>query len=367
MKKFLSVLLLALLSCLSISAFGQTVVAAQEQARDPRKIAAAFSMLGRETRYYGNYDYYVVKSEGVSSYVYGYFIAEANPDGSVGRITHLYKNGVEIPLAAPLSRFPHDIEGAMTRVWMNVGGVQSENRQLSHGYFYTESLGKGDPIVINLKPSYVSASIKMTLPAGVNPDTVRLVTADGRRYWYDSWSGQFDVWIDPVLGNQDYTIVDASTGAVIQSGGVLGPFMIAKETPDNALGIVREEGVQLVSISKTNDWQSFTGQQFVTKVTYSDTVYPAKVFYADTLDGGNLAVSLYGISGPDTFLLIEEVLDDGSLQLIKKVQGDNYYELRTETKSSYHRLVITVLGQSAIPSRGFNVHFRRSPPFASSQ
>lgn len=354
--------LLAIMAVWTI-AFASLAVAQDKPNRDPRQIAVSFLKLGAEAKFTGDFNYSVVLSEGVAVYNNGNFTATANTDGTLKEIQTLSLNGEDIPLAEPLKRFPHDARGKMTSFWISLNGASANGKNVSYGSFHAEALQESDPINITLYPSWVEVFVPAELPAGVKADSFRLRTADGNLYGYDQYRKGFGVWLDPVnTAEVEYDLIDVETGKLVESGGVLQPFGGSHQTPDNAIGVSREAGVVITSITPDNRYGWFDNLKFRTEITYYGDQLPATVFGVRGLEGGNLSVELGGLIPYQSAVRIEEILKDGTLRLIKEAVVEDKNSLRLMTQGSYQEVVVTVFGLKDADRNGFWLNLQWQPP-----
>ena len=356
----LFVAIVAIWTIINLNLFAQT---SSEPVRDARRIAASFLKLGPEATLNGNFDYSVVVGEGQSVRSSGYLTATVNEDGNVTGITALTVDGYKFQLDKPLTRFPHDSRGKMTGFYLGVDGYTSSGKWVSTGSFRTDALGEADPINIILRPGSVENFVPAELPAGVSADNFRLKTSDGNLYWYDQYRKGFSVWLDPVVANQvSYDLMDASTGVLVQSGGIIQTFINPVKTVDNAFGVTREGGVILFSFTPDKPYAWTSDLKFRTTSDYYGQPLPATVFGVRNINGGNISVQVGNLVKYQAALRVEEVLADGTLGFIKEESVGDDGRAQIVTQGSYNELVLTVFGLKGADENGWWININRQGP-----
>jgi hypothetical protein len=358
LKKLLSYLVITMLCMVS-------TLLAQDARRDPRVIATAFALSGKEAGYEGDFYYYVAVN-GAQEWMHGAFQAAASADGSMGAITNLWIGGEQVPLAEPLARLPHDARGTMTYFSLHLYGYNAAGQQVSNGSMNTKLLAAGDPIRVTVRPAYVRQFIPMPVPEGVQAEDLLLVTGDGNRHSYSTWYGGFNISLDPADGPQDYVLIDGHTGLVVGSGGMLYPHKGVEQSSDNSVQILREEAVEYADLD-AGWWQTTGWRQLDSETEIDGQLQQAKVFYMDC-KGDDLGIHIYGAWKGSTAVRIDEVLADGGLRHIKTGTEVLYdYEIRFNADQPLGKVLVTVYGETAADN-GFQIYLWRRyyAPWASS-
>ena len=228
-----------------------------------------------------------------------------------GNITQLSLDDVRVPIAKskPLKGLPANVKGKTTDYYASVTGIDAGGNQVTFGEFQTRLLNIGDPISFELLPGRVRTTQSFTPPPGVDPSRLRMETLDGSSFGYDSYYGGFVAWLDSLLRDQDYTIVDTSTGEVL-GRGVIDPFHKPVPSTDSSINVRLAEGVLNIPISETNTSVWLTEIKLTTTVERWGENYPARVFYAD-LKGGGLALEVHNLVPKRSLVEVYEVTPDG--------------------------------------------------------
>lgn len=114
----------------------------------------------------------------------------------------VYWDGVQIvgPNDPPLKELPNDSKGIMTNVSFNVW-VQANGMSIQ-GWTYVDNLKAGAPIVVEMRPGWVSKFIAYDATvldvAGLDAGSLRLQLTNGGLCWYDEDAGGFWVGVDPL-------------------------------------------------------------------------------------------------------------------------------------------------------------------------
>ncbi|OHA58770.1 MAG: hypothetical protein A2571_00055 [Candidatus Vogelbacteria bacterium RIFOXYD1_FULL_44_32] len=135
-----------------------------------------------------------------------------------------------------------------------------------YGYANNGYYEPGEAITIMLRPDWQVEFVAYEPPAGVDPENLRLRTEGGEVAEYNQNLGGFRVWCNPLDGEQDYQIYDASTGEVLASGTV-SPVSVPATDEGHHLNLTYIDGITSVMLDPEQDqWysdhpaQTFTGQ-----------------------------------------------------------------------------------------------------------
>ncbi|MDD5318539.1 MAG: hypothetical protein PHF79_01815 [Candidatus Pacebacteria bacterium] len=281
-----------------------------------------------------------------------------SPDGT---ITELNINGEEDP-DVPVAGIPYPKSGIRTSFYLTVNAFDKYGTYIGYGFFTSDVLKKGDPIVVKLQPASVRNTLTFSVPAGVNPNNLVLETTDNGGDWnYNPRDGGFTFWSDPVTG-VGYRIVDESTGIVYEIGDI-PPFQpTTTSSNDSLVNIGYEAGVVAVTFTPTQGYVYRQFQQLDGSITDPSTgkEVVAKV-YMTRLGGNGLNIYLSGIKGTVT---VKQWLpaDQGDLPIISTVDTapnpyDGTYNGGLSTPRGFDKVIIEVTGEVQDPSVGFNISF----------
>ncbi len=330
-----------------------TTTVAVNPEKDPERIADA-AMLGKKVvKYRFEVGFYrqMEKGEPGSRWVYGR--CELNLQGF---ITLQVIDGVEIPIdpQKPLKGLALNKEGMAVdfNAWCYGLVGLAGGEEVSFGHYFTR-VWRGEAISFEMLPVNQRAILAYKAPEGVNPNNLRLMLPNGNSFGYGSRDGGFSVWLDPLLRNQGYQIVDTSTGEVLQRG-IIDPFssnmpMVSSTSPIN---IGWAEGVREISISETNRNAWFENQQLTTTLKRGDKLYPARVYYADLQDAG-VSLWFYDLKSGRAVVEVYGVRPDGEDLL---ATGGYSSALREVTLNGYFQKIrVVVIGDStdAVEPYGF--------------
>lgn len=228
-----------------------------------------------------------------------------------GEITSLTLDDVQVPIVKgkPLKGLPINASGKATDYYANIRGVDASGNQVVFGDFQTRLLNTGDPINFTLLPGNVRTTKSYSPPAGVDPSKLRMETANGSSFGYDDYYGGFVAWLDSLLRNLDYSIVDTSTGEVLERG-VIDPFGTPVVSTDSPVNFALAEGVLNIPVGETNTSVWLTGVMLTTSVERWEQNYPARVLYAD-MKGLGLALEVHNLAPRKGLVEVYEVTPDG--------------------------------------------------------
>jgi hypothetical protein len=269
-----------------------------------------------------------------------------------GGITALTIDGVQVPIvkSKPLKGLPANTHGNAIDFNAWISGVDSRGEYISYASFYTRLWKTGDPVNFELIPAGVRTTLSFAPPAGVNQNNLQLRLSNGNSFGYNSYSGGFSVWLDPLLRDQDYSVVDASTGQVLQVG-TIDPFRASVVSTDSPVNIRLAEGVLNIPISETNRSAWFDGVALTTTVQRGADFYPARVLYAD-LKGGGLAMEIYNPAQGNIFVEVYEVTPEGETSVGGKYANSSPLQLAIPKYLGKVRIVIIGDSQGAVSPGG---------------
>jgi hypothetical protein len=328
-------------------------------ARNPERIADAM-LLGKEiVAYQGSFGFYRDVGDGNPCWIRGAFVMDLS-----GAITSLNINDVEVPIAKskPLKGLPANTKGRAVDFNAWIYGVDVNWNQVTYGSFYTRLWNPGDPVSFSVLPSYTRAEVPFKAPPGVKSESLQLQisSGDGHSYnGYNSYDGTFSVWLDPLVRSQDYSIVDTSTGVVLQRGKV-DSFRKAEPSTDSPVSVSLAEGVIHIPINETNTSASFQSVQFATQVVREGKSYPARVFYTD-LKGSGLALEFYNLPKDQGVVEVYEVTADGE-RLAGRQTANNWTTLAIPEYLGKVRIVIIGASEDSLGPWGMMIWFYQFDP-----
>ncbi len=309
--KFLLTALVALVLITTFANFAQAGPTATTPvvapAHNPERIADAM-LLGTPVLAYNGYFHYWRDFGDVSPRQWASGSWTMNLKGE---ITSLTLDDVQVPIvkSKPLKGLPINAKGKVTDYYANIRGVDASGNQVVFGDFQTRLLNPGDPISFTLLPGNVRTTKSYTPPPGVDPSKLRMETSNGSSFGYDSYYQGFVAWLDSLLRDQEYAVVDTSTGEVLERG-VIDPFHKPVPSTDSPVNVRLAEGVLNIPISETNTSAWLTEIKLTTTVERWGQNYPARVFYAD-LRGGGLALEVHNLVPRKALVEVYEVTTDG--------------------------------------------------------
>jgi hypothetical protein len=195
--------------------------------------------------------------------------------------TRMSVNGVELPIDPdePLLEFPRFMKGRTLNFGLYANGYDDAGHATRWGNFYTPELKQGDTVRIVVSLADVSRSIPWSLSGGQTPDNTGIQDDQGRQGWYDSRSGSWVVYYDPLNPPARWIVYDKRDNSVI----VTIPF--SEATPvvseSNGFALQNEGDVPEFELNSSGGWMlRRQGLPLNHDVEYFDAQYHGKVMIA---------------------------------------------------------------------------------------
>ena len=328
---------------------------------DAERVAQA---VGVQFSHYQGDIYYASCKDGVTT---AEFRGQYRADPTSYSLTYLVLNDrvlVDVSRGgAPFAGFPYPEEGQVCNFSL---GVQAYGKQTGRFLAYGSSgkafLALGEPILVPaLEIAYVPEFVPYKLPAGYDPDQVRLVLYQNgqlvSRTPYNRDLSGFQIYMNPLIPGV-FDVVDlASQTDIIRGQSVDALRPGGTENRFSALNIRLPGGVQQISF---NTWTSIDGVRFAGKVDRcpdggdscdKKIAVPAQVFLIN-LGGDGMFV---GVSEALTNPRIEvrRWVDRGIMPVVAATNDRNL-----AAYSSEQVVVVTITGTPP-PEGGFSVYFQR--------
>ncbi|KKU86104.1 MAG: hypothetical protein UY16_C0062G0003 [Candidatus Gottesmanbacteria bacterium GW2011_GWA2_47_9] len=332
MKRLFSVIAaVVFVFCFSITAFaGGGSGGGPGAPEDSLRMAQVFGGISVKA-YEGNFNF---RRSGADEWVNVDFKMSAD-----GKITYLKVQDVVIVAEGdePLPGLPVNKKGETRDFNLNLWTVGAEPS--AHGYFYSQLLLPGDPIVVYLSPNYVRREVKFSSGDGIGKI---LQTKDGATSTYDASIRGFYIWVNPAKVTE-YSIFDPATRVVYQRG-TINPLEDTTTAPTSHLVTVKLP----VGIEQAPDerWSSFSYQKLDGFVDGAS----AKVYIWDLKKSGG-SVEVYGLTGGNITVL--RWVELGVMPKASTTSDGGY----TRVESGYDRVIVIVTGEAS--EEGFSIYFNR--------
>lgn len=210
----------------------------------------------------------------------------------------------------------------------------------AHGYFYSQLLLPGDPIVIWLEANYVRQFV--AFPFITPPGTQNMLTLRASRETteYNVSAQGFYVWVDPTR-TTEYAIVDRATNVLYQRG-TINPLEGTAMPTSHLVTIKLPVGIEQVPDS---GYESFNYQKLDGFVDGT----AAKVYIWDLKKSGG-SIEVYGLTGGN--VVVKRWTALGEMPNATVTSDGNY----TKVEAGYDKVIIIVTGAT---DESFSIYFNR--------
>lgn len=212
MKKLLNALLMAS----ALMGMMTPAFAAEEQLNSENAARALALARAHEVRILGSFSYNNRLPNGTDVPYNGTFTLD-----SYGKIRDLVVNDVPIG-SGEVPTLPFPKVGRALSFNVYVRGESIGGNTLWHGSYYSQSLNPGEIITIEASAYYRQKLVKISLPAGVDPDKLE-IQAGNNGGGYNHAKDAYNISIGPWEESLEYKIYDPSTG-IVYGTGILKPF-----------------------------------------------------------------------------------------------------------------------------------------------
>lgn len=346
------------------SAAAQEVVATQptvtpvpvvqtDPAVDPLMVARAFALKTP--------DHYQVQLSGtvLVSNSWSSFIFQAVMD-SEGNITGLRINDVAIKLPKPIHSLPIGDGGVVKDVEVFVAGFSVTGEYVGYGRLYKGLVFGGDNLTVEFRPAVIRVVVPGVDVVGYGNDIrIKIPALEEYGYgWGSDAEGNFFVDLPVVGGTYDYELTQWSTGRVIGTGKINGPFKPVETSKDAFIGLTLQGNVRQVKLTDDpNRWVRLNSRFDCQVPVGGNSVSMGKVFFMDVGDGGLDFVADVAVA-----VNVYRVTDSGDLTEVpvsNLTYQPNPYQTHIATPSKTGKVVMAVTPLGKVGDYVPNFFFRR--------